>query len=226
MNKSETSFKPVREMVPPKKVKGKVAQVLAAKGRDFVSAPVEELHLGYGGVAGDFHEGFTRKSGGREPWYERGTEMRNERQVSILSVEELAGIADNLGIVKLEAGWIGANLVLEGIPDASFLPSRTLLFFEGGVTLRIDGYNAPCRLAGGSIAKHLGAERIDGGIGNIGLDDPAAGKDEFDWTRTDMALAFKNAAEMKRGLVAWVEREGVIKPGEAVTARIWEQWIY
>ena len=221
MNKSETSFKPVREIVPPRKVKGGVSQVLAARDRDFVSARVPELKLSYGGVDGDFHEGLTRNSGSREPWYERGTEMRNERQVSILSEEELAEIADNLGVMKLDAGWIGANLVLEGIPEMSFLPPRTLLFFEGGVTLRVDGYNAPCRLAGGSIARHLGAERTGGGMGNIGLE-----KGELDWTKTDMALAFKNAAEMKRGLVAWVEREGVIKPGEEVTARIWEQWIY
>lgn len=221
MNKSETSFKAVREMVPPRKVKGSVSRVLAAAGKDFVSTEVGELKLSYGGVEGDFHEGLTRKSGGREPWYERGTEMRNERQVSILSEEELAEIAENLGVMKLDAGWIGANLVLEGIPEMSFLPPRTLLFFEGGVTLRVDGYNAPCRLAGGTIAKHLGAERTGGGMGNIGL-----GKGELDWTKTDMALAFKNAAEMKRGLVAWVEREGVIKPGEGVTARIWEQWIY
>ena len=84
-----------------------------------------------------------------------------------------------------------------------------------------DRYNAPCRLAGGSIARHLGAERTGGGMGNSGL-----AKDELDWTKTDMALAFKNAAEMKRDLVAWLEREGAIKPGEGVTARIWEQWIY
>lgn len=135
--------------------------------------------------------------------------MRNERQISILSVEELGEIASGMAIEKLEAGWIGANLVLEGIPNFSYLPPRTLLFFDGGVTLRVDGYNAPCRFAGGMVAKYTGVN---------------PGEREF--RDTDEALAFKNAAHMKRGLVAWVEREGEIRPGEGVTARIWEQWIY
>lgn len=207
------------EIIPARKLKATVSQVLKAQGKDFVSAPVEELAVTYDGIAGDFHAGLTRASGGREPWYERGTEMRNERQLSILSVEELAEIADNLGLMKVEPGWIGANLVLEGIARMSFLPPRTLLIFEGGVTLRIDGYNAPCRLAGGEIARHVGASRTGGPLG-----ENKAGR--VDWTKTDMALSFKDAADHKRGLVAWVEREGVIRPGEALTVRIWEQWIY
>ena len=197
------------EKFPGRKIKGRVAAVLMAEGRDFVSTPVDQLPVTFEGIAGDFHAGISRPSGGREPWYPRGTIMRNERQVSILSSEELAEIAAGLRIEKLEPGWIGANLVLEGIPDLSFLPSRTQLFFEGGVTLRVDGYNAPCRLAGGSIARHLGLD--------------TKGRDYMD---SDMALAFKDAAHMKRGVVAWVEKEGVIRPDEKVTARIWEQWIY
>lgn len=198
------------EKVPARKVTGKVSRVLKAEGKDFASAPTDQLELTYEGVPGDFHSGLTRLSGGREPWYTRGTEMRNERQISILSEEELAEIAPAMGIDVLEPGWIGANLVLESIPNMSYLPPRTLLFFEGGVTLRIDGYNAPCRLAGSRVAEATGAEPGPDG----------------DYTRSDMALAFKDAAKMKRGLVAWVEREGTIRPGEGVTARIWEQWIY
>ncbi|MFK7902934.1 MAG: molybdenum cofactor sulfurase [Nitratireductor sp.] len=194
---------------PPKKIKGVVKSTLAAKGEDFISKPVDSLALNYEGIEGDFHAGITRLSGGREPWYDRGTQMRNERQISILSVEELNEIQNDMGLEKFDAGWIGANLILEGIPNLSYLPPRTLLFFEGGVTLRIDGYNAPCRLAGGAIAEHSGVEAIDGA-----------------YDRTDMALSFKNAAHMKRGLVAWVEIGGTIKPNEQVTARIWEQWVY
>lgn len=193
--------------LPAKKLKGKVKQVLQAQGGDFVSSPVNSLMLSFGGIVGDFHEGLTRKSGGREPWYPRGTKMRNERQLSILSEEELKDIADNMSLEKVDAGWIGANLVFEGIPDLSYLPARTLIMFDHGVTLRIDGYNAPCRLAGGSISKHIGEE----------MDDPM---------RSQTALDFTKAAHMKRGLVAWVEREGEIRAGDEFTARIWEQWIY
>lgn len=195
--------------VPPKKVKGVVTRILAANGSDFVSQTVDELVVDYEGIKGDFHAGITRKSGGREPWYQRGTQMRNERQISILSVEELEKISASMGVDKVDAGWIGANLVLQNIPNMSYLPPRTLLFFEGGVTLRIDGYNAPCRLAGGSVARHVGVDATEG-----------------DFTKTDMALNFKSASNMKRGLVAWVEVPGIIKTGETVMARIWEQWIY
>ncbi len=195
---------------PPRKVTGRVTSVLMAGGNDFVSEPVDGLELTHEGIAGDFHAGFTRASGGREPWYKRGTIMRNERQVSILSVEEIAEISAAMSISDFDPGWIGANLIFEGIPNLSYLPPRTLLFFEGGVTLRVDGYNAPCRLAGSKVAEAIDAAPGPGG----------------DFTKSDTALAFKDAAEMKRGLVAWVEREGEIKPGEEVTARIWEQWIY
>ena len=197
------------EKFPAKKVEGTDSRILAAKGKDFVSQPVDRLALSYGGIEGDFHAGVTRKSGGREPWYPRGTDMRNERQLSIVSEEELFEIADGMAIDVLEPGWIGANLVLKDIPDLSYLPPRTILFFEGGVTLRIDGYNAPCRLAGGMVAKYVGVDAIDG-----------------DYSRTEMALSFTKAAEMKRGLVVWVEKKGSIQSGESVTARIWPQWIY
>ena len=99
------------------------------------------------------------------------------------------------------------NLVFEGIPAMSYLPPRTLIMFEHGVTLRIDGYNAPCRFAGGSIAEHLGIEAED-------------------HKNTDVALDFTKAGHMKRGLVAWVEREGEIRAGDTFTARLWEQWLY
>jgi len=195
------------DIIPARKIEGKVSRVLKAQGDDFVSQVVDALELTYGGIKGDYHEGLTRNSGGREPWYKRGTEMKNERQLSILSEEELKEIAHGMGIEKLDGGWVGANLVMEGIPSLSYLPSRTLLMFEGGVTLRVDGYNAPCRYAGGEIAR-------------------ATGSEVEDLTRTDVALDFVKQAHMKRGLVAWVEREGVIRAGEKFTARIWEQWIY
>lgn len=220
MNKPAQNIESGREIVRARKLTATVAQVFMARGKNFVSEPVEELPLTYDGIEGDFHAGQVRASGAREPWYKRGTEMRNERQVSILSVEELALISDGLGLKEVNPGWIGANIVLEGIADMSFLPPRTFLMFEGGVTLRIDGYNAPCRDAGGEIARHVGASKTGGPLGET------ARGDDIDWRGTDMALAFKDAAYMRRGLVGWVEREGIIKPGEKLMVRIWEQWIY
>jgi len=109
----------------------------------------------------------------------------------------------------LEVRGCGASVVVGGMLLRSCVPPRTLRFLVGGVTRRVESYNAPCRWAGGMVAKHVGV-------------DPG----EREYRDTDEALAFKDAAHMKRGLVAWVEREGEIRPGEGVTARLWEQWIY
>lgn len=197
------------EIVPAKKVSGTVLKTLKAIGEGFVSTQCENLSLTFEGIEDDFHSGISRKSGGREPWYPRGTVMRNECQLSILSQEELIEIAAEMKIERIEPSWIGANLILKGILNLSYLPSRTQLFFEGGVTLRVDGYRGPCRISGGSIAEHVGVEAVN-----------------KDFKRTDLAFSFVKAAEMKRGLVVWVEKEGVIEAGEQVTARIWDQWIY
>lgn len=180
-----------------------VGGLFAAVGDDFVSQPVETLDLTFEGIAGDFHAGATRRSGGREPWYPRGTEIRNERQVSIVAAHELAMAAIDIGIDRIRPEWIGANLALEGIPQLSMLPPRTLLFFANGVTLKIDGQNAPCRLSGNSIADHFP-----------------------DHDHTALALSFKDAAKRRRGLVAWVEKPGRITVGEGVKVQVPEQWIY
>ena len=120
------------ETIARQKVEGIVTATLKAEGEDFVSQSVDQLELTYNGIAGDYHEGLTRLSGGREPWYKRGTPMRNERQVSILAEDELAQIAQNMNIEQLKPGWIGGNLVIDGISNFSLLPPRTVLIFEGG----------------------------------------------------------------------------------------------
>lgn len=192
-----------REVVPARKIAGTVAGTFLAGGDHFETRAVEALTVSFQGVTGDFHAGFTRRSGGREPWYPRGTEMRNERQLSVVAPDELARVAGLMGLDELRPEWIGANLLLDGIPQLSFLPAGALLFFEGGATLKVDGQNKPCRIAGRQIG--LRAE----------LDEPR-----------DAELAFPKAAKRLRGLVAWVERPGVIRPGEKLSARIPEQWIY
>lgn len=191
------------DIVPAKKLLASVDAVLTATGEDFVTEAVEALDLGFDGIPGDFHAGVTRRSGGREPWYPRGTEMRNERQLSIVAADELAAIAAAMGIARIEPEWIGANLVLGGVPRLSMLPSGTLLFFSGGVTLKVDAQNGPCRLAGRSVARKAGMEDVEAG-----------------------ALLFPKHGRRLRGLVAWVEKPGRIARGEQVSVRIPEQWIY
>ena len=191
------------EIVAGRRLNARVARLLSATGKDFVTRAVDALDLGFDGIAGDHHAGLTRESGGREPWYPRGTEMKNERQVSIVAEDELDAVATDLGIEQVKPEWIGANMAIEGIATLSMVPPRTLMFFEGGVTLKIDGQNAPCRLAGRSVAEMAGVSDIEA-----------------------MALRFPIVAKRKRGLVAWVEKPGRIETGEAVRFQIPEQWIY
>src|SRR5690606_17214266 len=132
-------------------------------------------------IAGDRHFGFVRPSGSREPWYERETPIRSRRQLSLLSVEELDQIARNLGVPEVRAEWIGANLLIEGIPRASFLPAGTRLHFEGGAVAMVEKMNGPCRKSGAKVAAHYPE-------------------------RADLDLAFTPAAKRLRGVVATVDR--------------------
>ena len=170
-------------------VGGVVARVLAAPDPgDFRTAPVETLVLDLEGIAGDRHRGFTRPAGPREPWYRRGTPIRSGRQLSLVSTEELAEVARRLGLPAVEPGWIGANIVVSGIPDFTRLPWGTRIFCAGGAVLVNEGENAPCRIAGAGIAAEFPGRR--------GLD-----------------RLFVEAAKGRRGLVASVERAGAVASG-------------
>ncbi|MER8962357.1 MOSC domain-containing protein [Mesorhizobium sp. M0701] len=191
------------EIVPSRKLAARVAALYLASFDRFETRAMDTLQLGFDGIEGDFHAGTTRRSGGREPWYPRGTEMRNERQLSIVAADELAIVAERMGIAEIKPEWIGANLLIEGLPHLSMLPSGTLLFFKGGATVKVDAQNGPCRIAGRSVAE------------NAGMADQEAG-----------APLFPKAAKRLRGLVAWVEKPGTIAAGEEISVRVPEQWIY
>jgi hypothetical protein len=185
------------------RLKARVTALYSAQGGAFASAAVERFDLTYEGIAGDRHGGLTRTTGGREPWHKKGTQIRNERQLSMVCLKELAQAAALMGVDEIKPEWIGANMVLEGIASLSTLPPRSLLLFESGATIRIDGQNAPCRYAGDSIAEHYPDH------------DPKA-----------LALGFPRAAKGRRGLVGWVERPGTIAAGDAFTLQVPEQWIW
>lgn len=190
----------VDAVVPARRLKGRVVAVFATPDPgDFETVTVERLALGLDGIAGDRHGGFVRRSGGREPWYPRGTEIRNGRHLSIVSVEDLAEVGRRLAVPDLDARWIGANLLVEGIPRLSLLPRATRLAI-GTAALHVDDQNAPCRVAGRAIARHT--------------------------DRPDLELAFPKEARRLRGLVAAVDRAGEIGAGDEILAHLPEQWIY
>ena len=157
------------------------------------SVPADELAFGFEGVAGESHAGLTPPSCSRVTGqYPKGTEIRNTRQVSILSTEELAETARLLGIPALPPEWVGASMVLEGIPDFTLVPPSSRLVFEGGASLTVDMENAPCQIPAREIeTRHPGVGR-----------------------------GYKAAARNRRGVTAWVEREGVVRLGETVRLHV------
>ncbi|MCX2723466.1 MOSC domain-containing protein [Roseibium salinum] len=189
-------------VTPKFKVSGRVDGLFATLSpEDFQTTARQVLELGLEGIPGDRHGGFTRKSGGREPWYPRGTEMCNERQISLLSPQELSLVAERMGIAGIRPEWIGGNFLISGIANLSKVPPRTRLVFEGGAVIRVDGDNVPCRIAGASIAAHYP-------------------------DRDGLDLMFPKVARGVRGLVGFVEKPGTVEIGETMTAHIPEQWIY
>lgn len=177
-----------------------VATLATTDPGDFETSPVETLDLALDGIAGDRHGGFTRPAGAREPWYPRGEAIRSGRQLTIVSPEELWEIGHSMDLPPLEPGWIGANLVVEGVARLSFLPVGTRFFFEGTASVVVEGQNAPCRHSGRAVAGHT--------------------------ERPGDELTFPKASKRRRGLVASVERAGAVTPGADVKIQLPEQWIY
>lgn len=172
-----------------------------SKPAQLASAPETQVFASFAGVEGEVHGGLTRRSCSRATsQYQRGTEIRNVRQFSVLSAEELALIAADMGLPDLDPGLLGASLVISGIPDFTHLPPSSRLQAEGGATLVVDMENRPCTLpAKGIEAAH-----------------PGFGK------------KFKPAAANRRGVTAWVEREGLLQVGAKVRLHVPDQraWDY
>lgn len=147
------------------------------------------IRVTYAGFEGESHSGLTRASCVRvKRQYPIGTDIRNTRQITIVSDEELAEIAQRLDIAELAPGWLGANLGIVGIPLLTTLPPSSRLIFSGGVSLVVDMENEPC----------------DGPAKEVEQRYPGKGR-----------LFVKNALG-RRGVTAWVEREGVLEQGDIV----------
>jgi len=153
------------------------------------STQVAALTLGFHGVSGERHQGEKRASCVRmRNLYPEGTTIRNVRQLSILSEEELALIAADMGLQRVDPAALGANLVLRGIPDFTYVPPASRLQGPDGVTLTVDMENRPCIFPGREIDKdHAG-----------------------------FGPKFKPAARGRRGITAWVERPGQLKRGDSL----------
>ena len=158
-----------------------------------------ELPLGWEGAAGSRHAGRTCKATMRvKLLHPNKEEIANVRQLSIVSEEEIEAIATAMGMTWIDPEWLGASMVLRGIPDFSHVPPSSRLQGPDGCTLVVDMYNAPCTLPGREIEQ----------------DHPGMGK------------SFRPAAKGLRGVTAWVERPGILRPGDVMrlivpTQRAW-----
>jgi hypothetical protein len=189
--------------LPARTLKARIAALCAEAVPHPETHKVDRLSVDLEGMPGSRHHGFWRQAGPREPWYRRGTPIRSGRQVTLVSIEELAAVATLLHLPELEAEWIGGNVVVEGLPNLSWLPMGTRIFAASGAVLVVEGQNAPCRIAGRAIARHV-------------PDDQRPGLD----------TAFAKLAAGQRGLVASVERAGDLATGDTLTIKIAKQWIY
>jgi MOSC domain-containing protein YiiM len=160
---------------------------------DIRSQAVQEAFASYAGFEEDYHAGLTRKSCVRvKSQHPEGAEIRNVRQFSIVSAEELAAIAAVIGLETLDPFLLGASIVVEGIDDFTHVPPNARLQAANGTTIVVDMQNGPCNFPAREIEKNA----------------PGHGK------------GFKAAAKDRRGVCAWVEREGQLKVGDTLRLHI------
>ena len=181
-------------LLKPTDIEMRVVWLGVVRDRDsgLASEPVEAVDADFDGFPGEAHGGLTRPACSRTKLqYPRGVEIRNVRQITIVSAEELAEIAAALDLETLDPRFLGASMVVEGAPSFTRVPPSSRLIFEGGAGLVVDMENAPCWQPG---------EAIEGAH-------PGHGQ------------RFAAAARGRRGVTAWVERRGAKRAGKIAIAR-------
>ncbi|APX13824.1 MOSC domain-containing protein [Tateyamaria omphalii] len=172
---------------------------VASRAVSLRAEPVEAVEVTLDGFPGEDHGGATRPSCSRvRSQYTPGTEIRNTRQLSIVSAEELAATAAAMGLERIEPAWVGASLVIEGIPDFTHVPPASRLMSASGVGIAIDIENRPCIYPG----KEIEAEAE--GFGK----------------------RYKPAAKGRRGVTAWVEHGGRLAVGDVLTLHVPDQPVW
>ena len=183
---------------------GKVRGIYLPAGEEgaryLVNQEVEETVLTPEGVIGDRHATFTMPADSRTTnLYPKGTVIRNNRQWTAISPADLQKISKNLG-AQVEAGMIGMNLLIDGIERFSeILRGSYLILFAGeaslpcsgnDVVLVVHGQVLPCTISGKALA--------------------------VVHKRPDLEKRFPKASIGFRGISGWIEKGGIIRPGNVV----------
>lgn len=157
---------------------------------------VLEMAMTFAGCSDESRAGLTRPSCGRvAQQYPRDTEIRNTRQMCIMSAEDLVKTAANMGVEAVDPAWLSASIVIEGIPDLTTLPPASRLISRSGVSLVVDMENRPCHLPAKVIDEDLEGKGRDYKVASIGL----------------------------RGVTGWIEREGLLRLGDEIILHVPDQ---
>ncbi len=178
---------------------GKVEEIFITSTGENLSHSITKGVFTMEGLSGDYHYGLTLETHGRQPEYPRGTKIFNQRQVSLLSKEELSTTANELGIEKVDITWLAGNLLISGIENFSTLPFGSRMIFEGGVVLVCAGENLPCSK-------------------------PAKTTQLQYPQKEDVARNFVKASMHRRGITAWVEHPAVMNCGETFKVELPQPW--
>ena len=161
------------------------------------SESVLEAFASFAGMEGEDHSGLTRAACSRVSLQHRsGTQIRNVRQFSIISAEEMDAVSAEMGIEGVKPEWMGASIVVCGLPDFTHIPPSSRLQNGAGTTLVVDMENRPCMFPG---------------------------KEEVEPHHPGKGKLLKSAAKGRRGVTAWVEREGLLKVGDSFTLHVPDQ---
>ncbi|OGM74977.1 hypothetical protein A2382_04605 [Candidatus Woesebacteria bacterium RIFOXYB1_FULL_38_16] len=162
-----------------------------------VSRRVEKLVCNLDGILGDRHKSISKLAGAQEKHIvEKYRPVANFRQITLVSQEEIDVMVQILGIPTLYPEDLSANIVLCNIAEFTQLPPVYYLVFsnlrhETHAVLRMMGENRPCVVAGENMENRYPDQK-------------------------GIKSRFVKAALGRRGQVAIVYAEGVIRVGDIV----------
>lgn len=97
--------------------------LVPVEAKSIASEAVDQIEASFEGFAGDVHTSLTREACVRtKQQYPEGTNIRNVRQVSIVSREELNQIAADMGLPEIKPESLGATMCVSDIPDFTLVP--------------------------------------------------------------------------------------------------------
>lgn len=203
-------------------LRGRVRAVLVGREGDAFSTEVAKIQLSPSWGTGDRHGRPERLLDMRERvllahGLQRGSQIANFRQVSLICHDETEAIREALALPgPIPPGSLCENLVIEGIARFTSLPLGTMLLFQkpGGETKRtaaivLWGENTPCLTAGEMVRQRF-------------EDSPGLPKESL----ARLPSEFVRVALGRRGLVGCVYSPGFVHRGDEVLVCIPEQRPY